>query len=421
MFSKLFIDWLSHEEPPSGMPICDFERIRYEIRPCDVLLIEGRSRISEAIKQITQSAWSHAALYIGRLHDIEDVKLREKVAKYYKDTPDAQLLIEGVIGHGTIINPLSIYIKDHIRICRPRGLSPSDGQKVISYAIGRLGTDYDIRQIFDIARFMLPWGIMPRRWRSSLFETHAGLTTRTVCSTMIAEAFNAVEFPILPLVKPHETTGVELIRRNPKLMVPRDFDHSPYFEIIKYPFIDADQALYRRLPWNREGLMSNDDTVVTHHMPTFSENGHQLKTKDGETIELHKEDDLETNTLEKTQPSETENDEKNTEAESQDDEKNTTYQEMTLNAKNETPAPNSDSGKLVQLNKPLGNQNDQDEKSEEEDSEPESKSFFSFTLGKKSKEPEPEKENLKSPGENNINETGLKTDEQNEKTANHDD
>ncbi len=31
----------------------------------DVLLVEGNSRISTAIKYLTQSTWSHAALYIG--------------------------------------------------------------------------------------------------------------------------------------------------------------------------------------------------------------------------------------------------------------------------------------------------------------------------------------------------------------------
>jgi hypothetical protein len=81
---------------------------------------------------------------------------------------------------------------------------------------------------------------------------------------MIAEAFNSVQFPILPLVKTHATKGLELITRNPKLFTPRDFDYSPYFEIIKYPFIEfADYAMYRKLPWNREGLVSHDKVGVS--------------------------------------------------------------------------------------------------------------------------------------------------------------
>lgn len=77
---------------------------------------------------------------------------------------------------------------------------------------------------------------------------------------MIAEAFNSVEYPILPLIKKHDYKGFELIKRNPRLFTPKDFDYSPYFEIIKHPFIEfADHALYRHLPWNRDGLVSNDN------------------------------------------------------------------------------------------------------------------------------------------------------------------
>ena len=32
----------------------------------DVLLVEGNSRFSTAIKYLTQSTWSHAGLYVGR-------------------------------------------------------------------------------------------------------------------------------------------------------------------------------------------------------------------------------------------------------------------------------------------------------------------------------------------------------------------
>lgn len=35
------------------------------LRPGDVLLIEGNTRISAAIKYLTQSTWSHAALFVG--------------------------------------------------------------------------------------------------------------------------------------------------------------------------------------------------------------------------------------------------------------------------------------------------------------------------------------------------------------------
>lgn len=290
IISKAFIKWLTHESPPEGPPMCDFERIRYELRPCDVLLIEGRSRVSDIIRAISQSSWSHAALYIGRIHDIEDPKIRNLLSAHFKGSPDTQLIIEGMMGEGTVANKLTIYEKDHIRLCRPRGLSRADAQKVIAFAVQKIGTEYDVRQVLDLARFMFPWTFFPRRFRSKLFESHVGESTRTVCSSMIAEAFNSVEFPILPLVKQHAEQGIELITRNPKLYSPRDFDYSPYFDIIKYPFVEfADFAMYRRLPWNREGLVSHDEMGVKSIHKTKEEEPFKPKKKNKSALKRLKE------------------------------------------------------------------------------------------------------------------------------------
>ena len=259
LINNTFLNWLEKERKPPKFPICDFERIRYEVRPGDVLLIEGRSKISEVIKVITQSSWSHSILYIGRLHDIEDPKYRKMAQEHFFGSPETQLVIEGILGKGTVVTPLNHYNSDHIRICRPAGLSPIDAQKVINYTIEKLGTNYDIRQIFDLARFLFPWAILPRKWRSRLFNANPGDATKTVCSTIIAEAFTAVNFPILPHIKHNEDKEIEFIKRNPKLFTPRDFDYSPYFEIIKYPFLSAEeQPAYKNLPW-KEGIISHDN------------------------------------------------------------------------------------------------------------------------------------------------------------------
>src|SRR6516162_8844122 len=39
--------------------------LRDTLRPGDVLLVEGKGRISGGIKYLTQSTWSHSALYVG--------------------------------------------------------------------------------------------------------------------------------------------------------------------------------------------------------------------------------------------------------------------------------------------------------------------------------------------------------------------
>ena len=81
---------------------------------------------------------------------------------------------------------------------------------------------------------------------------------------MIAEAFAEVEFPILPLVQRNEQGRVRLYRRNPKLCTPSDFDYSPYFEIIKYPFYDfADIPSYKLLPWTTDRAGAPAEAAVT--------------------------------------------------------------------------------------------------------------------------------------------------------------
>src|SRR5437764_12079868 len=60
------------------------------LRPGDVLLVEGNNKISGVIKYLTQSTWSHAALYVGALdgrvtadgepHTLIEAELRSGVA-----------------------------------------------------------------------------------------------------------------------------------------------------------------------------------------------------------------------------------------------------------------------------------------------------------------------------------------------------
>lgn len=251
--------WLNRERPPADSLLCDFDRLSYEIRPADIVLVEGRTRVGDVIKVITQSRWSHAAIYIGRLYDIDNPDLREQVLRHYQGDPNDQLVVEALLGEGTVVRPLSSYTEDNLRMCRPKGLSRADAQGVIEYVIERLGTEYDLRQILDLARFLLPYGLLPRRWRSSLFEHSCGNQTRTVCSTMIAEAFGSVRFPVLPFLQRGAGVDTKLIKRNPKLFTPSDFDYSPYFEIIKYPMFGVDDiGLYRQLPWGADDVVCND-------------------------------------------------------------------------------------------------------------------------------------------------------------------
>lgn len=266
IFSKIrnsiwdkIVEWLTTNHEDSDMPLSDFDRLRYEIRPGDVILVEGRSHVSEIIKTITLSSWTHSALYIGRLHNIDDPVLREFIQKFYQGEMDDQLILESQLGAGTIVDSIGKYRDDHLRICRPSSITRCDSQKVIAYSINRLGTNYNVRQILDLARFLFPYAFLPRRWRSSLFEHNAGTPTHTVCSTMMAEAFASVHYPILPVLHRNEDGELIMYKRNTRLITPKDFDYSPYFDVIKYPILDFDElAIYQRMPWGKDGIVLND-------------------------------------------------------------------------------------------------------------------------------------------------------------------
>lgn len=245
------VRWLARETHPPGMPLNDFGRLREHLQPADVVLVQGLSRMSGVIQAVTLSSWTHAALYIGTLDELSDQALAARLTRDNGWSGDQQLLIEAEVGLGCVITPVDRYEPYHLRLCRPRDLPASDRETVVRHAISRLGTAYDLRQIVDLLRFLFPYGLLPRRWRSSLFEIGHGQATRLVCSTLIAESFHAVRYPILPHLQRGKDGGHIFRYSNSRLFTPRDFDYSPYFDIIKYPFFgDEDTRLYREMDWD---------------------------------------------------------------------------------------------------------------------------------------------------------------------------
>ena len=122
----------------------DPEALRAAIKPGDILLIEGRTHIAGVIKYLTQSTWSHAALYVGPI-DGQTSTGGEPCS-----------LVESNLEAGIISVPLSTYLEYHTRICRPVGLSPEDRKTVCDYAIERIGLQYDLKNIIDLGRYLVP-------------------------------------------------------------------------------------------------------------------------------------------------------------------------------------------------------------------------------------------------------------------------
>src|SRR4051794_6064521 len=221
---KLIASYLQKEVPGyEPFTPSDPEHLRGIIQEGDVWLIEGNNRVSGIIKYLTQSTWSHAALYVGPIDGASE--------------PDGEphVLIEANIGEGVTSAPLSKYFPYHTRLCRPVGLSYEDRTTVCRYAINRIGFGYDTKNIVDLMRFLIPLPI-PQRGRRGMIAFGPGDPTKIICSALIARAFDAVRYPILPKITQAGSRRArrEILHiRDSSLYMPRDFDISPYFEIVK--------------------------------------------------------------------------------------------------------------------------------------------------------------------------------------------
>ena len=212
----------------------DPDLLRSVIEPGDVLLVEGNNRISGIIKYLTQSTWSHAALYVGPIDGAEE--------------PDGEphVLIEAYVGDGVITAPLSKYFSYHTRLSRPIGLSYEDRYTVCRYAINRIGFGYDTKNILDLMRFLIPLPV-PQRWRRRMIALGSGDPTKMICSALIAQAFDAVRYPILP----------KITRAGSRAGAPRDPAHPR--------FLALHAARFRHLALFRNRQTHHRARVRLHH------------------------------------------------------------------------------------------------------------------------------------------------------------
>ena len=98
----------------------------------------------------------------------------------------------------------------------------------------------------------------------------SGDPTRAICSTLIAQALQSIRYPILPILHRLEAGTAEcpgcvadaMHIRHHSLFAPRDFDVSPYFEIVK-PSL-APGFDYRSVQWD-----DLDDSGSTPNLSQF--------------------------------------------------------------------------------------------------------------------------------------------------------
>lgn len=210
------------------------EEIARVLLPGDVILVEGNTRISVAIKYLSQSSWSHACLYIGEPG---------------QDSSQPNLL-EADLKEGVRLVALDHYRDFNLRICRPLSLSGEDCAALIENGRSRLGHKYDLKNVIDLVRYLIQKPAVPQRYRRAMISLGSGEPTKAICSTLIAELFQSIEYPILPMLGPESGEGGEVpiyYRRHFTHFTPRDFDLSPYFRIVK-PTLESGFD-YRSIVW----------------------------------------------------------------------------------------------------------------------------------------------------------------------------
>jgi hypothetical protein len=185
----------------------DLEVLARVLLPGDVILVEGNTRFASLVRVLTQSTWSHVAMFVGPLDD----------------RPDPACLVEADVEQGVRTIPLSELRGMSARVVRATGLTAQERAQVARRVLARVGQRYDVDYAIGLARTLWPIG----RGRARQELTPVAAAERAICSTLLAQAFEEVGYPVLS--RPAGAC----------VYTPRDFDLSPYFGVVAAPLARA--------------------------------------------------------------------------------------------------------------------------------------------------------------------------------------
>ncbi len=249
----------------------DVDLLEGVLRKGDVVLVEGDQRISLIIQFLTHSPWSHAALYVGDELIRHEGPLRDLALEHFGD--DARHLVVEALTDGVVASPLSKYTNHNLRICRPHRLRSADLDRVVSQAVASIGLRYDLRNVVELAIYLIGLTLLPARFRRRVLRFGSGSSGEVICSSLIGRLFREVGFPVLPSVTHPKAPGEPerqrnrwlkawskrrarrqsvYRRRHPTLLMPRDFDVSPFFEVVKWNVVAQRGFDYARIEWEED-------------------------------------------------------------------------------------------------------------------------------------------------------------------------
>lgn len=195
---------------PSGSSTTDPLTLSSVLLPGDVLLSDGNTRGAAIVRRITGSPWSHVSMYVGPL----------------EEEPDSRCIVEADVAAGVRAVRLSDLKGLHVRVLRPTGLDDLARRRLADWVTSRIGGDYDLAHAWMLATKLLrlPLG---RRQRPS--ASMAESATRFICSSLLAQAFMLVGYPIVPVLIGLRETGAAAHR----YVTPQDFQSASVFQVVK--------------------------------------------------------------------------------------------------------------------------------------------------------------------------------------------
>lgn len=170
--TQLFHNWLLEdlEEPV----IREHDEFMLRLRPGDIVLVQGRTRVAKYIGKLTKSQWTHAALVTYHTDD----------HGYYKG-------IQAEIGTRTGYIDLGTLRHSKMCILRPVNMTGADITKTLRHAETHIGMLYNLRHILDWLRYLVMPTEFLRRAKSCLFNKTLMPRDREICTYMIAKSYQA--------------------------------------------------------------------------------------------------------------------------------------------------------------------------------------------------------------------------------------
>ena len=201
------------------------EGLKRALRPGDVILIEGEHWVSDWIKVFSYHTWTHCVMWVGESPILPKGVNRDFVEK---GGNVVESLMKDADGNkrGIVLTNLDKYQDCNLRICRPMGITRDRLRLAIRFVLDHIGCEYDELNLTEFVHFTFANDNDPTKPIGQLDDG------KFTCSSLMAAAFDSVEFPIIHF---YDQTQNVYVPYHPTQVQPKDFDLSLNFQIIKTP------------------------------------------------------------------------------------------------------------------------------------------------------------------------------------------